>query len=83
MVPDVSLVAWYAVVAGVLFPLSVLVLKRFAWPTALRARLAAAAGVSLAWPLTLPMLSFGSVAVARLLRERHPARKRQAARAAA
>ncbi|MGH2758795.1 MAG: hypothetical protein ACRDKJ_04435 [Actinomycetota bacterium] len=78
-----SVVAWYAVVAGVLFPVGALLLHRMAWPSDPKSRFAAAAALALAWPLAVPMLSFGSVAIARLLRERPPARrKRDAARVA-
>lgn len=84
MVRDVSVAGWYAVVAGAVFAVSLVVLFRFAWPAASRARFAAAAGVALAWPLVLPMLSFGSVVIARLLQQRPPARRRrEAARVAA
>jgi hypothetical protein len=70
MVRGVSAVMWYGVIAGALFLLSSAVLHRLAWPGALKGRFAAAAGIALAWPLTLPMLSFGSVAIARLIQTR-------------
>ena len=76
MVRGVNLVAWYAVIAGVLFPIGVLGLYRLAWPSATKGRLAAAAGLAVAWPLALPMLSFGSVAIARLLQEGPPVRRK-------
>ena len=70
MFRSVSLVTWYAAIAGILFPLSVLALYRLAWPSATKGRVAAAAGMALAWPLVVPMLSFGSVALVRVLQDR-------------
>jgi hypothetical protein len=77
MVRDVNAVAWYAAIAGALFLMSSFVLHRMAWPAALKARFATAAGIALAWPLALPMLSFGSVAIARLIQTKPGAPTRE------
>ena len=79
MVPTMTAAEWYGAIAGGLFLLSAVVLHRLEWPGDLKGRLAAAAGIAVAWPITLPMMSFGSVALARLLKERPgPRRKREA-----
>lgn len=82
MVRGVSAMVGYGVIAGALFLLSIAVLHRLAWPAALKGRLATAAAIALAWPLALPMLSFGSVAIARLIQTQpRPARRKRDGRA--
>ena len=83
MVPSMSAVAWYATIAGILLPLSYVALRQMAWPTGIVKRLGAAVGIALAWPLALPVLSFGSVAIARLLQTRTPAPREAVATAVA
>lgn len=77
MVPSMSAVAWYATIAGVLLPLSFVALWRIAWPAGAVRRLGAAVGLALAWPLALPVLSFGSVAIVRLIQTRTPDKPRK------
>lgn len=78
MVPSMSAVAWYATIAGILLPVSFLALRLMAWPAGTVKRLGTAAGVALVWPLALPVLSFGSVAIARLIQTRTPDKPRKA-----
>jgi hypothetical protein len=73
MVQNMSAVAWYATIAGVLLPLSYVALQRMGWPAGIVKRLSTAAAVALAWPLALPVVSFGSVAIARLVQTHTPA----------
>ncbi len=77
MVRGVSVVGWYAVISGSLFLIGLGALYRLAWPVTLKSRFAAAAGIALAWPLALPMLSFASVAIARFIQDQPRRAKRR------
>lgn len=70
MVPDMSALAWYGLVVAVLGCVILLVLNRLSWPNSFGPRLGTALATAMAWPLVLPVLAFGSVVIARLIRTR-------------
>jgi hypothetical protein len=71
-----STAAWYTVVVGALWPVGFFALQRMGWPADLRKRLLATSGLAIAWPLAVPTLSFGSVAIVHLRRvQKAPAKE--------
>ncbi len=78
MVPGMSPVMAYAGVAGIVLLAGGFVLHRMDWPRAAWQQAALATLLALVWPLSVPAMAFGGVAVTALLRHTPQTESREA-----